>query len=75
MSDIFRIVAPAEFVQYTSSQLAALAHKAEDTGDDLLLLEVEDEVERRVRKWGQIWRQEYMLAYIDQHHQQMRGKT
>ncbi len=47
MSDFFRIRAPVEFARKTLRALATLAHEAEDTGDDVLLLECWSELERR----------------------------
>jgi hypothetical protein len=47
MSDFFRIHAPAEFSAKTIRQLASLVHDAEDSVDDVLLLQCWDELERR----------------------------
>ena len=49
MSEFFRTHAPPEFGAMTLRELAARAHEAEDTGNDVLLLRVWDELERRER--------------------------
>lgn len=64
MSDILRPTLPSlEVTQGGPTTLARLAHEAEDTGDDFLLLQVADEVGRRERVrpgFHHIWHQEYL---------------
>lgn len=50
MSEIITTRAPAEFAGLTFGELAHRCHTAESTGDDILLLKVEDEVSRRERQ-------------------------
>jgi len=54
MKEFFAVRAPGEFIALTTRDLARLAHKAEDTGDDVLLLQVADEVDRRERAYPQL---------------------
>jgi hypothetical protein len=54
VSDFFRTRAPAEFVLLGVKDLARLAHQAEDTGDDVLTLQVYDELSRREQAFPKI---------------------
>lgn len=47
MSDLFRVPIPPEIQEASFALLAILAHQAEDTDDDVLLMQVMGEVERR----------------------------
>lgn len=47
MSDLFRVAIPCELTEMTLAGLALLCHRAEDTNDDVLLVQVMGEVERR----------------------------
>ncbi len=47
MSEIFRIHAPATFAGKTLRSLAIMVHEAEETDDDVTLLECCDELDRR----------------------------
>jgi hypothetical protein len=68
VKEFFDVRAPAEFVRLTTRELARLAHKAEDTGDDILLLQVQDEVDRRERRFPHLgvtdrFREEYVAMH------------
>lgn len=63
MSDILRITAGPKVRAATFRTLAELAHQAEETDDDVLLLEVADEVERRERSfpgYTRLFRETYL---------------
>ena len=47
MSDLFRVMIPPEIQEASFALLAMLCHQAEDTDDDILLMQVMGEVERR----------------------------
>lgn len=47
MSDFFRVQIPPYIQEASFALLAMLCHQAEDTDDDVLLMEVMGEVERR----------------------------
>lgn len=47
MSDLFRVSIPPEIQEMSLASLAILCHRAEDTADDVLLVQVMGEVERR----------------------------
>ena len=47
MSEFFRIHAPPEFSGLTLRDLARRCHVAENTDDDVLLIQVQDELKRR----------------------------
>jgi hypothetical protein len=47
VSELLRTTAPPDFARLATRELARLCHRAEDTGDDVLLCEVHDEVTRR----------------------------
>jgi|GEM_PF-5273164 len=49
MSEYYRITAPPEFASLTLRDLARKCHVAENTADDVLLLEVQNELLRRGR--------------------------
>lgn len=60
MSEILRPTTPRKEVATAGlTTLAKLAHQAEDTSDDILLLEVVDEVARRGKLAEWIWLEEY----------------
>lgn len=60
MSEIFRTTRPAEFLGYTLKRLAELAHEAEDTDNDVLLIQVVDEIESRGHLAMRIWHGIYL---------------
>jgi hypothetical protein len=47
--NIYRIQVPADFGRLTTRELARLSHEAEDTENDILLLQVDGEMQRRER--------------------------
>jgi hypothetical protein len=47
MSDFFRIHAPPEYARLTLGQLSRMVHEAEETDDDVTLIQVFDELEKR----------------------------
>lgn len=47
MSEFFRVHAPLEFSGLTLRELARRCHVAENTGNDVLLMQVQDELKRR----------------------------
>ena len=66
MSDILRPTVPRREVFVAGlTTLAKLAHQAEDTNDDVLLLEVMDEVSRRGHIAGRIFREEYIRLHAE----------
>lgn len=60
MSEFFRIPANPDLPSMGLTTLARLSHQAEDTGDDILLMQVADEVESRGEMEGRIFRAEYI---------------
>ena len=76
MSAILRTTAPDEFAAHTTKTLARLAHRAEDTGDDVLLLQVMDEVERRCRRFPAMDVMGlFRTWYVELHKPEHRGKS
>jgi hypothetical protein len=76
LSDFFRIRAPAEFIAKTTRELAELSHQAEETDDDVLLLQVADEIERRkvtTPMTAVLFREHYMDLMAER--AKARGKT
>lgn len=55
MSDFFRIHAPPEHARLTLRQLAVMVHDAEDSADDVTLVECFDELERRKAETERPW--------------------
>jgi hypothetical protein len=66
VSDFFCIHAPPEFSSKTLRQLAVMVHEAEETADDILLLQAWDELERRKTP-----RDIFMGFYRDEWHKRM----
>ena len=61
MSEVLRPTVPRREVAAGGlTTLARLAHQAEDTDDDILLIEVVDEVARRGSTAERIWHDEYL---------------
>jgi hypothetical protein len=65
MSDLFRVSIPPEIQDASLALLAILCHEAEDSGDDVLLLQVTGELERRASelKFPSCLRVEFMGHY------------
>lgn len=63
MSDLFRVRIPREIVGLGPAGLAILAHLAEDTGNDILLLQVSGEVERQAETDRGI-KEKYQRCYM-----------
>lgn len=71
MSEIFRTTTTPELRVATYSELARLCHLAEDTADDILLLQVMDEVEARNRETTNKWDDPGTRLFMDFYNQQM----
>jgi hypothetical protein len=75
MSDFFRIPADPSLVPMTSGELARLAHQAEDADDDVLMVQIQSELERRERVYpGMGWTDRFREAYIRLHRPELRRR-
>ena len=63
MSDFFRIPANPELRGLGLTSLARLSHEAEDTSNDILLVQVQAEVESRGDTAQSIFRHEYIRLH------------
>lgn len=63
MSDLFRITIPSEIANAGVITLAKLAHQAENTDDDILLLQVSAVVESRSEIEQRIYREAYLYQW------------
>jgi hypothetical protein len=63
MSDFFRIPSNPSLAKYGLTSLARMSHEAEDTGDDILLLQVDSEIQFRGELAQEIFRNEYIRLH------------
>ena len=73
MSEFFRIHATPDHSRKTLRELAVLVHEAEESADDVSLLECWDELERRGGNRNATMGL-FMEFYRDEWHKRMKGK-
>lgn len=63
MSDFFRITVPSEIASAGISTLARLTHEAEETDDDVLLMQVQGALQSRSDAEKSIFREVYLYQW------------
>jgi hypothetical protein len=77
MSEIYRSMATCRTHSMTLRQLAEAVHDAEESGDDMTLLECMDEIERRDLAMHESWltMKAFMEFYWEIWHKRMKEKV